>query len=827
LPSSDGQIEKKRDGNDGPNHSLSSYINLLPTKSKMSYKENEKSGREREHENGTKVLHREETIDIIKHVHLGCKNNLKVYCDKNGPSLLINTSIFKEMYTILRNKGVTIKIITEITPENIESCRLIIGLFKTKVKNLQGIKGNFALLDDKIYLATSTLKGDDPIPELIYSNAEEIVEQNKYLFDTLWKNAKPAEQIIREISEGLLPVETFIVDEPNEILDYTIDFVKNVERGLSNCTSIGYFKALEQNKPLFDVYLDLLFRFKKGMVRDGVRWITYIEDNKEHLDLIKNFLNIGIKIKHTSRLPPLNFAISEKQFVGIIEKIADGKMFQKILHSSEPLYLDHFHSIFEELWSNGVEADLRIRQIQTGTASEMSRIIEDSIEAKKLLLHLMKNAKKEILAVYPSSKAVDIQKEIGALDILVKKSQENILIKILSPKNVNLDKLTSLDQSEETDGILESIIVREILGQQEFKPTILMIDRKHVLAMELRDNKKSNFEEATGLTTYSTSHPTVVSYISIFESLWEQIDMSIGLSMANEKLMQTEQMERDFINTAAHELRTPTQAVMGYAELGNEVFDELVKNSKVIEDDELRRIISYLQKHFEAIYRNSVRLEDLINNLLDVSRIESTLVNSLSLHIEKLDLVREIKESVENQFDQKIKSKNIEITFINDSFNEQCWVDADKSRLNQIIHNLIGNAIKFTNQNGSIDVIIKDNVLNSKGTDTGKTDSMTANNKNDIQKKKEDKKVIEEIFISISDTGKGIPPQIESKLFNKFVTTSETGTGLGLYIARNLVEAHGGRIWAFNNNDGVGSTFIFSLPKADDSVFGSDYPIRG
>lgn len=806
-----------------PNHSLSSDFNFLPTISKSYHKGNERANSKSEHENGTKVVYRDQTIDIIKHTHLDCKNNLNVYCDKNGPSVLIKTSIFKELYTILRNNGVTIKIITEITAENIEYCTLIIDLFNAKVKNLEGIKGNFALLDDKIYLATSTLKGVDSIPELIYSNAEEIVEQNKYLFDTLWKSAKPAEHRIREIIEGTIPVETYIIDEPNKILDYAIDLVKNVKKELSNCTSIGYFKALSQNKPLFDAYLDLLSRFKKGVVKNGVRWITYIEGNREDIDLIKSFLNIGIKIKHTTRLSPLNFAVSEKQFVGTIEKIADGKMFQKILHSSEPLYLDHFQTIFEELWSEGIDADLRIKQIKTGIAPEMTRIIENSNEARNLLLHLLKNAEKEILVVYPSSKAVDLQEKIGALDILVKKSQENILIKILSPKNVNLDKLISLAKFELTDGMSENIIVREILKQQELKPTILMIDRKHVLALELKNDKMGNFEEATGLATYSTSHPTVVSYISIFESLWEQIDMSIGLIMANEKLIRTEQMERDFINTAAHELRTPTQAVMGYAELDNEVFDDLLKNSEVIENDELRRIISHLQEHYEAIYRNSARLDDLIKNLLDVSRIESTLVNSLSLRKEKLDLVKEIRESIENLIDQKIKSKKIEITFFNDSFNEQCWVYADKSRVNQIMNNLIGNAIKFTNQNGRIDIIIKDNVSNSNGNDTGKTDSVTANsNKNDIQKKKEDKKVREEIFVSISDTGKGISPQIETKLFEKFVTDSDIGTGLGLYIARNLVEAHGGRIWAFNNSDGVGSTFIFSLPKTDNKDLGSD-----
>lgn len=113
---------------------------------------------------------------------------------------------------------------------------------------------------------------------------------------------------------------------------------------------------------------------------------------------------------------------------------------------------------------------------------------------------------------------------------------------------------------------------------------------------------------------------------------------------------------------------------MGYVELDNEVFDDLLTNAKLAENEEIRRIISNLQKHFDAISRNSTRLDDLINNLLDAARIESNLNNRLLLSKENIDLVKEIKESINTQLDQKIKSKNIEINFINDSLDEQCWI---------------------------------------------------------------------------------------------------------------------------------------------------------
>jgi len=225
-------------------------------------------------------------------------------------------------------------------------------------------------------------------------------------------------------------------------------------------------------------------------------------------------------------------------------------------------------------------------------------------------------------------------------------------------------------------------------------------------------------------------------------------------------------------------------------------------------DEELKRNIIHLHKHFDTVSRNAIRLNELINNLLDVARIESNRLDRLSLEKQKVELVKEINDSIKTQLDQKIKSKNIQIDFINDSLQDHIWVYADKSRLNQIINNLIDNAIKFCNKNGRIDIMIEGNVSKSDEKDNDNDDSVRRMDKNEKR---------EEVYVSISDTGKGISSQVLPRLFEKFVTDSDTGTGLGLYITRNLVEAHGGRIWAYNNNDGVGSTFIFSLPKIEDS----------
>src|SRR5690242_254120 len=182
----------------------------------------------------------------------------------------------------------------------------------------------------------------------------------------------------------------------------------------------------------------------------------------------------------------------------------------------------------------------------------------------------------------------------------------------------------------------------------------------------------------------------------------------------------------------------------------------------------------------DAVYRSAKKLKQLTEDVLDVTRIES---QSLQLHKERLNLTEMIQNTIADSKNQvKEYQDTIKLELVS---NEDIFIDADRSRLNQVISNLLNNAIKFSDKQGTITTT--------------------------IEKKKKDGS--HDVIGSVRDTGVGISQEILPRLFTKFATKSETGgTGLGLFISKSIVEAHGGRIWAENNKDGKGASFSFSLP---------------
>ena len=222
------------------------------------------------------------------------------------------------------------------------------------LRHLEGTDGLDALADGKLYITTSPLENGTLVSELIYSNVKGIINQNEFLFETLWKRAIRAEHRIKEVEEGSLPIETKILDTPEVIFTQITNLVEKTETGVSICSPIGAFQLLDGLKPLLQSYKDLLKKYKDGKVKGGIRWVTHIEDDLEQVTIIKKFLDLGIQIRHLKNIPSLTFGVSEKQFQSTIEEMIEGKMIENVLHSTEPSYIRHYHAVFE-----GLEVSIR------------------------------------------------------------------------------------------------------------------------------------------------------------------------------------------------------------------------------------------------------------------------------------------------------------------------------------------------------------------------------------------------------------------------------------------------------------------------------------
>ena len=250
------------------------------------------------------------------------------------------------------------------------------------------------------------------------------------------------------------------------------------------------------------------------------------------------------------------------------------------------------------------------------------------------------------------------------------------------------------------------------------------------------------------------------------------------LALANQQLQVHDKMQKEFINIASHELKTPTQAILGFSHL---LQTHPEKNEEII----------------QRIKRNAARLQRLTNDILDVTRIES---QTLKLNKERFNLNQLISDILEDYRNQ-ISNDNVQLIYKSektndddDNNNNSIFVEADKSRLIQVISNLLDNAIKFTRE-GTISISSKKKM-----------------------KEKESDSQQEEVVITIEDTGTGIPPQILPRLFSKFVTDSPTGgTGLGLFISKSIIEAHGGKIRGENYAYDMkrGARFTFSIPLSN------------
>lgn len=382
-------------------------------------------------------------------------------------------------------------------------------------------------------------------------------------------------------------------------------------------------------------------------------------------------------------------------------------------------------------------------------------VIQDAHGIQRLYNNLVRSAEHEILLFLPTTSAFLREEKIGIIQSLRNASLRGVRVKVLTPTDGQTDaKMQAIFHDKE--GVIQFRRIRADLDSQtsqQARTKILIVDKKEYLIVELKDDSKQTFVDAVRLAVYSSTESTVKSYLTLIETLWKQAE-------SYDQLEAYEKMQRDFINIAAHELRTPMQPILGAL--------EMLKSNEIEREEAL-----------DLIARNAKRAERLATVILDVSRLEN---NSFRLNRSDLDLHATVADAVDEQrliIEKEGKARSLKILF-EDKTQESLSLHADKDRISEIVHNLLNNAVNHT-ESGTIKVTLET----------------------------EGKKII----CKVIDNGSGIRDDVQRKLFTKFMTTSAKGMGLGLFISKNIIEAHGGEIWATNNRDGSGATFAFSLPS--------------
>ena len=421
-------------------------------------------------------------------------------------------------------------------------------------------------------------------------------------------------------------------------------------------------------------------------------------------------------------------------------------------------FIGNTQFVFDTFWEKAIPTSDEIQEIKNDKFSKPSlKVIKDPEEAIRTAINLVQSSEDEVLLLFSSANGFNRRMVLGdgflTLQRLQDKTKGNIKLRILTPFDKKIvDAVSRL--------IAKGIHIRYLPETLYLTVTFLIVDRKFSMTAELANDYTEIPTESIGLSTFSNSKATVLYYISMFENLWKQSDLYEKTENLYEKLKKTNETQIQFIKETAHEIGNPIQSILGLA--------EVILSNKNLD-------VGHLDDLIKIIIKNAKKIKLLTDNILEVARIDSHL---LSLKMEEFDLVELVKDLLKDLNNQ---IQNKKMSLILKCKEDSILIVADKLRLNQVFLNIINNAINIVKE-GEIIVFLE------------RQDNNT-------------------VLVRITDDGPGIPSNIKDTLFTKFVTGSKSGTGLGLYICKNIIEKHGGKIWAENNKN-KGANFNFIIPTS-------------
>ncbi|HEU0144441.1 MAG TPA: HAMP domain-containing sensor histidine kinase, partial [Nitrososphaera sp.] len=436
--------------------------------------------------------------------------------------------------------------------------------------------------------------------------------------------------------------------------------------------------AIVANEPILERYIEAS---KRGV---RIRQITQITKNNI-LDCKK--LMDCMEMRHLDGLYGYFVIVDGKDFISHAYA-QEGKSFPHMVTSTVKVFVQQQQYFFNTLWEKAIPIEQRIREIEEGRVPEKLEILEDTHKSIGRAFDIMSKTHNELLVLFATPRTFAFALQGESADIYRKISQKGVTIKVLVPRDANGKNEQIAKKVRE---ISPSINLRFSEPDLNTRITIMISDRNEFMSWELKDDTLGDPYVAGGIATYSNIKALAGSYATIFDNLWKITEFAENLRLANIKLENNEKAMKEFINIAAHELRTPIQPILGLSEMLPAASTDPQQQRKLV----------------EVIVRNAHKLENLAEEILDVTRIES---GRLQLSMEKIDhhdlvarVVSDFEAVIKSEFDNN-ENPNKEIMCVKDeSLNdraaepnlERLLVLADANRIVQVITNLLSNAVKF------------------------------------------------------------------------------------------------------------------------------------
>lgn len=545
--------------------------------------------------------------------------------------------------------------------------------------------------------------------------------------------------------------------EKTEVLHGFENTTKAILEFLSNAQGSLYICA-DSSWPSVAMGVDVYRNALRDLLVRGVKLKIVTDITKDNLSYCMEVKKVG-ELRHIDGIKG-NFAVSEREYTAS-STLQEATLLQQVIYSNVKEIVEQQQNLFEGFWNRAIPAETRIKEIEEGTVLGDTEVIQVPLKIQELFIHLVKSAKEEILLILPTINAFYREERLGIIRLLKEATVERtIVVRVLTPVDEVIEqKVLSMMSLAVDQGKNLDIRHMTSAGVTVTTVTILVIDKKESLVIEKIDDSKEDFIDATGPATHSNSKPTVLSYISIFESLWQQTELyervkesNEKLEKANEHLLTTERAKEEFISMVSHELKTPIVPLKGYAQM-------------LLRPQFMGAVNEKQKKAISSMLRNIEKLQALVDDVMDVYKLDLGKIKFSKSYTDIGTLIRQtIAELRPLTFAKQID--------LSEGIGADGQVFCDPDRIEQVLSNLIKNSIDFVPDKGD-------------GKITVRAEKDNTNN----------------ITLTVEDNGIGIKPEKADKLFQKFyqidtgATRRHGGTGLGLVICRGIVEAHGGKIW--------------------------------